>query len=214
MRNYSTSTKNIKYSAKYKKDYTLTDIQKEALIGIILGDGCIERPKVTHNARIRIEQSYPEKSEYLKSLFELLEPLTAMEPTMLTRDNKNRGVLTHTLNFITLSMPCLNYYHELFYKDNVKIIPRNLEELLTARGLAYLIMDDGGKSVYNQTILHTRSFKKEDVEYLQKVLNENFELRTRLEEKAKNQWVIYIPVRQKNKVNRYSRSIYAWIYVV
>jgi hypothetical protein len=48
-------------------------------------------------------------------------------------------------------------------------------------------MDDGGKSVYNQTILHTRFFKKEDVEYLQTVLNKNFELRTRLEEKTQNQ---------------------------
>ena len=43
-RNYSTSSdglikKNIKYSATYKKEYILTDIQKEALIGIILGDG-------------------------------------------------------------------------------------------------------------------------------------------------------------------------------
>lgn len=43
VRNYSTSAKNIKYSAKYKKDYILTDIQKEALIGITLGDGFIER---------------------------------------------------------------------------------------------------------------------------------------------------------------------------
>ncbi len=23
----------------------------------------------------------------------------------------------------------LNFYHELFYKDNIKVIPRNLEEL-------------------------------------------------------------------------------------
>lgn len=43
-------------------------------------------------------------------------------------------------------------------------------------------------------------FKKEDVEYLQTVLNKNFELRTRLEEKTPNQWVIYIPVRQKIKL--------------
>jgi len=43
-------------------------------------------------------------------------------------------------------------------------------------------------------------FKKEDVEYLQTVLNKNFELRTRLEEKTQNQWVIYIPVRQKIKL--------------
>lgn len=58
-------------------------------------------------------------------------------------------------------------------------------------------MDDGGKSVYNQTILHTRSFKIEDVKFIQSVLLENFGLVTRLEEKKKDQWVIYIPVRQK-----------------
>lgn len=53
--------------------------------------------------------------------------------------------------------------------------------MLTARGLAYWIMDDGGKSVYNQTILHTRAFMLEDVKYLQSVLFENFGLSTRLE---------------------------------
>lgn len=204
-RNYSTSSadlkKNLKYSAAYKKEYTLTDVQKEALIGIILGDGFIERSKSTHNARIRIEQSYPEKSEYLKSLHELLEPLTAMEPTLLTRNNKKRGITTQSLYFRTLAMPCLNYYYELFYKDKIKVIPKiHLDELLTARGLAFWIMDDGGKSVHNQTILHTRAFSKQDVEYLQTVLQKNFELVTRLEEKTQDQWVIYIPVRQKIKL--------------
>lgn len=58
-----------------------------------------------------------------------------------------------------MTMPCLNYYRYLFYKDKVKIVPRNLGVLLTARGLAYFIMDDGGITVYNQTILHTRAFK-------------------------------------------------------
>lgn len=58
-------------------------------------------------------------------------------------------------------------------------------------------MDDGGKSVHNQTILHTRSFNLEDVKYIQSVLLANFGLTTRLEEKKKDPWVIYIPVRQK-----------------
>ncbi len=31
-------------------------------------------------------------------------------------------------------------------------------------------MDDGGKSVYNQTVLHTRSFTKEEVIFIQSVL--------------------------------------------
>jgi len=85
LRNYTTNANNLKYSVKYKKEYVLSNIQKEALIGIILGDGFIERLKPNHNARLRIEQSYPEKSEYLNFLYELLEPLTAMEPTLLTR---------------------------------------------------------------------------------------------------------------------------------
>ena len=52
-------------------------------------------------------------------------------------------------------------------------------------------MDDGGKSVYNQTILHTRAFTLEEVKYLQSVLHENFGLITRTEEK-KNILMLYI----------------------
>lgn len=61
-------------------------------------------------------------------------------------------------------------------------------------------MGDGGKSVYNQIIIHTRSFSKEEIIYLQFVLNKNFELITRIEEKTKDQWIIYIPIRQKIKL--------------
>lgn len=95
----------------------------------------LERNKPSHNTRLRIEQSYPEKEEYLKSLHKLLEPLTLMVPTILTRNNKKTGLTTKSLYFRTLAMPCLNYYQELFYQNKKKIIPRNLEELLTARGL-------------------------------------------------------------------------------
>lgn len=140
--------------------------QKEALIGIILGDGFLERSKSSHNTRLRIEQAYPEKEGYLRSLYDLFEPMTSMVPTILSRKDKRNGTITQSLYFRTLAMPCLNFYYELFYVNKVKIIPRalrarqkrNLGELLTARGLAYWIMDDGGKSVHNQTILHTRAF--------------------------------------------------------
>lgn len=87
-----------------------------------------------------------------------------------------------------------------FTRKELKLYLETWGQLLTARGLAYWIMDDGGKSVYNQTILHTRSFMIEDVKYLQSVLSENFGLVTRLEEKKKDQWVIYIPVRQATKI--------------
>jgi len=60
-----------------------------------------------------------------------------MEPIILTRNNQKTGIITQSLYFRTLSMPCLNYYYEIFYKDKKKLIPVNLDELLTARGLAY-----------------------------------------------------------------------------
>jgi LAGLIDADG DNA endonuclease family len=58
-------------------------------------------------------------------------------------------------------------------------------------------MDDGGKSVYNESILHTRAFNKEEVLLLQNALKVCFNLTYRMEEKTKNQWIIYIQVRQK-----------------
>ena len=70
-RSYSTNVKNIKSTINYKREYELSLIQKESLIGIILGDGFLERNKPSHNARLRIEQSYPEKENYLNSLYEL-----------------------------------------------------------------------------------------------------------------------------------------------
>jgi hypothetical protein len=63
-------------------------------------------------------------------------------------------------------------------------------------------MDDGGILYYNQTILHTRAFTKEEVILLQNALNVNFELKTRIEEKQTNEWVLYIPVRQKIPLNK------------
>jgi hypothetical protein len=66
-----------------------------------------------------------------------------MEPTILTRNNKKSGIVTKSLYFRTLAMSCLNYYHELFYKDGIKIIPRNLPELFTARGAQARLLNHG-----------------------------------------------------------------------
>jgi hypothetical protein len=51
------------------------------------------------------------------------------------------------IKFQRFSLNCFNKYRELFYNsEGVKIIPDNLENLLTAKGLAYWLMDDGYKS--------------------------------------------------------------------
>jgi hypothetical protein len=188
---------------EFKESYSLTNEQKEALVGIILGDGSLERRKTTHNTRLRIEQAYPEKESYLLSVYELFKFLTFSPPKIVIRKpDKRTGKIHKSMSFKTVHMPCLNYYYDLFYDNSIKVIPENIHELLTARGLAYWIMDDGSISYYNQTILHTRAFTKEEVILLQNALKINFELRTRIEEKQTNQWIIYIPVIQKIALNK------------
>ena len=90
-----------------------------------------------------------------------------------------------SIAFKTSTMICLNQYHDLFYKDKVKIVPCNINELLMAKGLAYWIMDDGSKTFYNQTVLHTRAFTNQELILLQKTLMDNFKLKTRIEKKRK-----------------------------
>jgi hypothetical protein len=164
----------------------------------MLGDGYIERNKSTHNARLCLEQSYPEKEDYLLSLFELYRSLITNYPKIIIRKPDTRtGKIYKSIAFKTSAFNCFNEYYDLFYKNKIKIVPKNIHKLLTARGLAYWIMDDGGKSKHNQLVLHTRAFSLKEVILLQNALKENFKLNSRLEEKEKNQWVIYIPIKQE-----------------
>ena len=70
------------FNNKYIKEYNLTKFQKEALIGLILGDGFLERIKPSHNTRLQIEQSYPDKEEYFNHLYLLFKPLVSMNPSI------------------------------------------------------------------------------------------------------------------------------------
>ena len=43
----------------------LTSLQKDVIVGTLLGDASMERDKPTHNPRIRFDQTYPGHEEYL-----------------------------------------------------------------------------------------------------------------------------------------------------
>lgn len=93
------------------------------------------------------------------------------EKTFLHKQtNKNYS----SVNFATLSLPCLNYYRNLFYNSiNLKIVPSNIQNLLTPIGLAYWIMDDG--SLQNKGLhLNTYGFNTEDIFNLKITLENMF----------------------------------------
>jgi hypothetical protein len=115
---------------------------------------------------------------------------------VIRKADKRTGNVYCEMVWRSATYPCLNMFHDMFYVNGKKVVPANIGDLLTARALAYWIMDDGGKGNYGETLLHTRSFTLAEVHLLQAALITNFSLRTRLIEKTPGQWVIVIPVKQ------------------
>jgi len=71
-----------------------------------------------------------------------VEGYTPQSRTILDkRTNKSYS----SISFTTIQLPCFNEYRNLFYNLDVKIVPENIYDLLTPRGLAYWISDDGSK---------------------------------------------------------------------
>jgi hypothetical protein len=104
-----------------------------------------------------------------------------MEPVIIVRKADPRtGKIYKSIYVRTLRFSCLNEYHTLFYKDNKKkIIPLNIQDLLTLRGLAQLIMGDG--FFYKGIImLCTESFSKQEQELLINALHKNFGIQATL----------------------------------
>lgn len=198
----SAGVKGSKYSSvrkvnPVKAKVLLTQLQIDVLVGTMLGDATIERAKINHSPRLRFEQSFPQHAAYLTNLYVIYMNLVGKHPTVITRKPDRRtGSIYSTIRFSTLAFPCFTYYFDSFYVENRKIVPSNIVNLLTARALAYWIMDDGGKGSHGEIILHTRSFTLADVKRLQDALAINFNLRTRLIEKTPGQWVIVIPIKQ------------------
>ena len=64
IRRFSTN----KFSSNDKKDFELSSYQKNVLIGIIMGDGYLERRKQSWNTRLRVDQLYPNQEEFLRNL--------------------------------------------------------------------------------------------------------------------------------------------------
>jgi hypothetical protein len=162
---------------------------KEIIIGLALGDLHIRRR--FRNTCLCFKQSSINK-KYIFHLYSLFQEYCKMLPRLYKQELK--GKVYESIVFDTLTYSVFNYYHDLFYKNNVKIIPLNIGELLTARGLAYWAMDDGSPD-RSGFILYTNSFTKVEVNLLIDVLKQKFDLNCSIHtrrDKKKVPYIIYI----------------------
>jgi len=107
---------------------------------------------------------------------ELFNPYLSKEFKLKSKSflDKRTNKVYSSVNFITLTLPCFTYYRNLFYNsNNKKIVPLNINQLLTIKGLAYWIMDDG--SLQNKGLhLSTYGFSYDEVILLKHTLENMF----------------------------------------
>jgi len=134
--------------------------------------------------------THKEYFDYVYSFFKDLCVNDYTPQLRTVRDNRTHKVYS-AISFTTMQLPCFNVYKELFYLDNVKIVPDNIYQLLTPRGLAFWIMDDGSKHG-SGLHLSVYAFSNVDVDKLMFTLQDKFSLRCSIHYNRENKPIIYI----------------------
>lgn len=153
----------------------LSQEQKEAIIGMILGDASLQKQSKAGDYRLKYDLTAKNRL-YAEHIIELLNGYVITELKHRFRLNKNNNIIEGVW-FQTISHKEFNFFSELFInKLGKKSISKNLiKNYLTPRGLAYWFMDDGGKLDYSSKskgiVFNTQGFTFEEVENMSKELN-------------------------------------------
>lgn len=155
----------------------LTQLQHEALTGLMLGDGHLVRQK---NASLIVVRSYKDKEyiEYEAEIFKnFLAPAFQNGVKLYSHFDKRNEKTYETYRFNTSDNPSLTEYHDIWYKDKIKIVPNTLA--LTPVIIAHWIADDGhitfNKLPYRlQCDFATHSFTEEENHFLADLLQNRY----------------------------------------
>ena len=162
----------------YKENLILSPIQKEFLIGTILGDGNLRFVNKNREVSFIADHGINQK-EYVFWKYEIMKNWVLTEPKELIRIyHKDKSRKLRSFRFSTISHPEFTSLYNLFYKNGVKIIPDNIKDILKSPfSLAVWLMDDGNKN-HQAVFLNTQQFSKNEPEILRECLAHNFDLKT------------------------------------
>ncbi len=178
----------LKEIEDYKKNLKLTSVQRDIVVGLTLGDGHLETQNNGRTYKLKIEHSVFQK-EYLDWLYAEFHNWVRMTPKLRLKDNK-----PFSYHFSTYSHESLGFYGKQFYNNKKKIIPIDIEKLLTPLSLAIWFMDDGSlkSKRHNTYIIHTLGFKRNELERVQNVLLKKFGIETSLHKQKQKYLRLYI----------------------
>lgn len=158
-----------------------------------MGDAYIVQRSSSGNCRLVYAQtalSHKEYFDYVFSFFITFCTNNYIPQSRISKDKRSNKTYS-AISFTTMQLPCFNIFRQMFYVSNTKIVPDNIYELLTPKGLAFWIMDDGSK---HGSGLHISvyAFTDKDVDKLMFTLQDKFNLKCSIHYNKDNKPRIYI----------------------
>ncbi|KAI9708138.1 MAG: hypothetical protein M1812_008109 [Candelaria pacifica] len=185
---------------RYKQQLaSLSTIERQVAVGIMLGDASLQTQDGGKSYRLKLLQGDKNK-DYLFHLSAVFSRWVLSPPSPQNRQSKTTGGELKAWRSQTISHKAFNTLAKIFLDDKgKKRIPTNLvKRYLTDRGLAYWLMDDGGKSNYNKgrpklrgVTINTQGFLRTEVDHLVAQLASVFNLDCWVG-KNKGRWTIVI----------------------
>lgn len=195
--------------ADHKKTLVLSDLQRDIIIGTLLGDSTMGLRKGVPLYSLKFEQSM-KKQGYIFHLAEVFDEFCGSPPARRWIDKKKTR---EAVWFRTYRHDSLAFYFNLFYvieKDLVtsqpfcrKIVPLNIAKFLNSRVLAYWFMDDGTfhsdsrrdqrdrREGQKQYYFSTQGFEKSECQLLCDALRTSLMIKANVHKDGKY-WRIYI----------------------
>lgn len=150
---------------------SLTSIQKEILVGSMLGDGSLRKQGTRTNALLEINHSFQYR-DYVDWKWQYFKEYVKTKPKS-RHGNGNRIAY----RFTTQSLPLFTEYYDKYYSSGKKAISKDI--VLTNLILSVWFMDDGSKS-RNTFYLNTQQFCLESQQLLVLILDRDLGIKSSL----------------------------------
>ena len=154
---------------------SLTSSQEQFTVGTLLGDGCLM--ETTRGYCLRLHHSAKQKA-YIAWKYQIMKSLVNTPPKLCG----------NAYHFRTVSNSVFDWYRKIFYKGKIKIIPENIEDILTPLGLAVWIMDDGSRDK-GCVRISSHSFSYPDHIRIQKCFEDKFAIKCNIQKAQDHHWL-------------------------
>lgn len=166
---------NTRAIARLKEGLWLTARQRDILVGMLLGDGHLERQNSRGAARLTVEHAV-RQSEYVMWKYSEWQDWVLTPPRTRAKTN-NLGTTSFNIGFSTVSHSVLGQFRSLFYEEGKRVPP---DLALSPLSLAVWFMDDGSRksAACRALLLNTQGFRQGDVLRLRQALERDFGIHT------------------------------------